>query len=352
MQQKTATNILKYGECLCLQHFEHLYSWWRITQTIGIPSKMQKISQGNRCSTYLRSCYPDNEMRSMEWKQLIGKTLHGSICLWLVMHKSSAFSTQRFTYSQILYCVLERWTRTLNQILHGKTDGRGFKSSPEYRALDRIDGEPMEFEWSQDSPQCSSATQSPRVTVKIERNTREIYWTDHLHVDVQRHLKGIKREQERMRVQCSTRFSLCKEIRSRTMVIPRAWIKNSGIQSVKTVHKVNGTELRRKWCWHSQKADIRSSEPRVHCPEECLKAKVVENCRYTIAPTLRRLTLFFAHFFCKSAQSLRSSRKHVWRMWILSRWNGRTRCERTIQPIVRAKCDQDKHTFEWWWSCT
>ena len=26
--------------------------------------------------------------------------------------------------------------------------------------------------------------QSPRVTVKIERNTREFYRTDHLHVDV------------------------------------------------------------------------------------------------------------------------------------------------------------------------
>ena len=37
-----------------------------------------------------------------------------------------------------------------------------FKSSPEYRALDSIDGEPMEFEWniSQDSPHCSSAAKS------------------------------------------------------------------------------------------------------------------------------------------------------------------------------------------------
>ena len=37
-----------------------------------------------------------------------------------------------------------------------------FKSSPEYRFLDRIDGEPMEFEWksSQDSPHCSFATKS------------------------------------------------------------------------------------------------------------------------------------------------------------------------------------------------
>ena len=35
-----------------------------------------------------------------------------------------------------------------------------FESSSQYRALDRIEGEPMEFEWniSQDPPHCSSAT--------------------------------------------------------------------------------------------------------------------------------------------------------------------------------------------------
>ena len=37
-----------------------------------------------------------------------------------------------------------------------------FKSSSQYRTLDTIDGEPMEFEWniSKDSPHCSSATKS------------------------------------------------------------------------------------------------------------------------------------------------------------------------------------------------
>ena len=84
----------------------------------------------------------------MEWKQSTGNTLHGSICLWLVMNKSSVSCTQSSTYSQILYCVLERWTRTHNQIWHGKTDWRGSKSSQEFRALDRIDGEPTEFEWN------------------------------------------------------------------------------------------------------------------------------------------------------------------------------------------------------------
>ena len=34
--------------------------------------------------------------------------------------------------------------------------------------------------------------QSPRVTVKIECNTRKIHWTGYLHVDVQRHLMGTK----------------------------------------------------------------------------------------------------------------------------------------------------------------
>ena len=61
-------------------------------------------------------------MRSVEWKQLIGKILHRSICLWLVMNKSSVFSAQKSTYFQILYCVLVRYTRTSNQTLHGNKD--------------------------------------------------------------------------------------------------------------------------------------------------------------------------------------------------------------------------------------
>ena len=38
-----------------------------------------KISQSNRCSTYLRNSYRNNQTRSMEWLQLTGKVLHGSI---------------------------------------------------------------------------------------------------------------------------------------------------------------------------------------------------------------------------------------------------------------------------------
>ena len=44
--------------------------------------------------------------------------------------------------------------------------------------------------FSQDSPHCSSATKS-KSPVKNERRTRRSHRTDHLHVDLQRHLMGI-----------------------------------------------------------------------------------------------------------------------------------------------------------------
>ena len=73
--------------------------------------------------------------------------------------------------------------------------------------------------------------------------------------------------------------------------------KRNGTLQVKIVHKVNGTKWQRRWCWHSQEAGTQSFDPRAHCPEECLKTKVVENSRYTIAPTLKRLKLFFEQLF-------------------------------------------------------
>ena len=75
----------------------------------------------------------------------LGK-LHGSIFLWWwTGHQSSTH--KKSTSSQILYCVLERYTRTPQSNKAWKDRLTWFKSSPEYRILDRIDGEAMEFEW-------------------------------------------------------------------------------------------------------------------------------------------------------------------------------------------------------------
>ena len=86
--------------------------------------------------------------------------------LSLVMNKSSVSCT-RSTYSQILYCALERWTRSHNQILHGKTDclGRQVDVVQEFTRI-QLWTELMASQWnssgisSKDSPHCSSVTKS------------------------------------------------------------------------------------------------------------------------------------------------------------------------------------------------
>ena len=90
--------------------------------------------------------------------------------------------------------------------------------------------------------------QSPRVTVKIERNTRKVYWTDHLHVDVQRHLMEIKGQQERMRGKCSTRLSMQRNSEQDNGHSSDLDRRTSGTLQVKTVHKENGTQSLSWWC--------------------------------------------------------------------------------------------------------
>ena len=87
-------------------------------------------------------------MKFLECLKPVGKILHGNNYLWSMMKKSSVSRMQRFMYSQILCCVLERRIRTQHQILLGNSNWIGSKDSSHYGTLDTIDGEPMEFEWN------------------------------------------------------------------------------------------------------------------------------------------------------------------------------------------------------------
>ena len=79
---------------------------------------------------------------------MVGRIIHGNICRLLVTKELSIFSTRRSTSFQILCLCLskilenpksnEAWEQRLGWI----------KSSQNYRNLDRIDGEPMKFEWN------------------------------------------------------------------------------------------------------------------------------------------------------------------------------------------------------------
>ena len=83
-----------------------------------------------------------------------------------------------------------------------------FKSPPECRALDKIDVEPMEFEWNNfpgfTTLQLCHTVQE--LLSKLSVEPEEFHWTDYLHVDVQRHLIGISRQWTRMRIKRSARF--------------------------------------------------------------------------------------------------------------------------------------------------
>ena len=75
-----------------------------------------------------------------------------------------------------------------------------FKSTPEYRTLDRIDGEPMEFEWNF-CPGFNTLQLSDEVKhllFRIGETPKEFHKKDYLHVDVQRHFLWNTRQRKRM----------------------------------------------------------------------------------------------------------------------------------------------------------
>ena len=124
-------------------------------------------------------------MRFLECFQLTGKILHGNNYLWWILKKSSVYRMQRFIYFQILCYVSDTnikycWGRKLSW----------FKDSPQYRTLDTIDGEPMEFraEYFPKTHHIAAHRKSPRVH---DQNGRR---TNYLHVDVQWHHMGIWRQ--------------------------------------------------------------------------------------------------------------------------------------------------------------
>ena len=104
----------------------------------------------------------------MEWIQLTEKILYWNNYLWSVMKKSPFSRMRRFTYFQILCFVLERWTRTQNQILLGKTDWLGSRVHHNTELWTQL----MVSQWdssgifSQDSRHCSSATKSKSSCLK------------------------------------------------------------------------------------------------------------------------------------------------------------------------------------------
>ena len=165
-----------------------------------------------------------------------------------------------------------------------------FKTSQEDRNLDTIDGEPMEFEWNvfpgfTTLQLCYSVQEFlSKMSEEPEEFTRKIIFMSMFN--------DISWESEDNTKECELSAQLvslyARRFGARQWSFLGLGSEKNGTLPVKTVHKEKGTELQSKWCWHLENAHTQSSDPRVHCPEECLNAKVVENCQYIVAPISKR----------------------------------------------------------------
>ena len=155
-------NVLRFGECLCLDIGKHLFFMGK-NNSENLHSI--KIDNGKtHCKTNVRDIWTV-DIGIIRWDfwecpKAAGKVLHGNNYLWSMMKKSSVSCMQRFMYSQIMWYVLERWIRTQHQILFGNDSWIGSKIHHNTEHWT----ESTENRWnssgifSQDSPHCSSAT--------------------------------------------------------------------------------------------------------------------------------------------------------------------------------------------------
>ena len=96
----------------------------------------------------------------------------------------------------------------------------------EYGALDKIDGESMEFDWNFfpgfSTLQLVREVQEllSRLGVEQEHFTGRIFF-----ISMFNDISWGSKDNEKMRIKCSARFFLCENIFTRTIIIPRTWIR-------------------------------------------------------------------------------------------------------------------------------
>ena len=159
------------------------------------------------------------------------------------------------------------------------------KSSSKYRNFDRIDGEPIEFEWNI-FPGFNTLQLSEEVK-------RLLFILDETPVNFTGRILFMSMFID---ISCGTKDNensyLCmREDLGKDnghLLVPV--LRKSGTVS----HKESGTEFLKGCCWNSLRADVQFSVLRLRRPEDNSKAKDMENCRYTMQPIWKRLRLFFA----------------------------------------------------------
>ena len=220
-------------------------------------------------------------------------------------------------------------------------------TSSQSRDFDGIDGEPTKFEWNIfpgfDTLQVCDKVKSllSKLGETSENFTGRMKF--YFYVDVQRHFLWNKRQWTRKSVKRSTRIFVCKKIWSRTMVIHWSWFRKEEVfyerrQSTRNLGQIGGKMLIE--FEESGHPTFRATTPLARC---FLKSKGHGKLSIHFATVQETIETLFRISVCKSAQSLRSSGRSVWRIRNRSRQIGATWCgDGTVNC---AQCDQYRSSF-------
>ena len=248
----------------------------------------------------------NNQMRFLECLKSARKVLHGKSYLWSMMKKSSVSRMQRFiVFSDSVFCLGKvNQNPTSNTVWEQQLGW--FNDSSQYRTLDTIDGEPMEFEWNIFPG--FSTLELVREVQKFMNKMSEPEQSQGriIFMSMLNDITWWNKDNETECIANSTIVSLFAKKNFHQDVGHSSDLcqKQSGTPPTKKDHEENGTESLNWWWSGSEKADTQFSEPRVHCPEERSKAKEVENYQHTSVPMVIRLKLFFAPSFSVNQLSI------------------------------------------------
>ena len=286
-------------------------------------------------------------MRSQDW-ETIGWENHSWKDLSLIGDERviNLQRTKVYVFSDSVLCLGKIFENP--QLNDAWKQRLGWFKSSKYRNFDRIDGEPMEFEWNifPGFNTLQLCEEVKRLLFRLDETPENFLRKNSIYVDVQRHFLWQERQLKRMCGKCQTRISVRKKIWKRTMVIYWFWFWEKMVlyqwrQSTRSMWQYGRKDF--GWIRRKRMSNFPRYEPIVQRSTQKQRTwKTVDT------PCIRcgNGWDYFSHnCLCKPAQSLRSSRGDMWRVWIPSRENGETRCDGTIKFLTRAQCDQDRSSI-------
>ena len=207
----------------------------------------------------------------------------------------SLLHTKVYVFSDSVLC-FEKMNENPQSNIVWEDRLKWFTSSPEYRTLDRIDGESIEFEWNIFpgfiSLQLSQEVQELllRLSETPENYTGRIIFMSMFN-DISCGSKDNKKE-------CESNAQLISLFATRFGAGQWSFL-GPGLE--KKWYSIKEDSPQGEWDNMAEKMMVTLSESghpdfraTVHCPEVRSKTEAVENCRSTIVSTRKRLQLFFA----------------------------------------------------------